>query len=233
MRQARRFYKEAAMTPERGIALDGKPLRTPKKSPLVLPTNALAEAVATEWVAQGDKIDPRTMFMTRLANTAIDRVGPERKRILAEMMDYAASDLVFYRAGHPPDLVARQAAHWNPVIEWASTALNADFKAVPGVVHRPQPPEALHAIGIVFADMNNFEIAALHNITTLTGSALMAVMLARGVLSPEAAWAATHVDEDYQIDNWGEDEEAAERRAARHKEFLACCRFLTLCNSSC
>ncbi len=233
MRQARRFYGKVAVTPERGIALDGKPVRTPKKSLLALPTNALAEAVAAEWEAQGGKIDPRTMLMTKLANTAIDRVGLERARILAEMVDYAASDLVCYRAERPPDLVARQAAHWDPVIEWVSMEINSHFKAVPGVTHRPQPPEALQAIGNTLADMSDFEVAALHSIMTLTGSAIMALMLARGALSPDTAWAAAHVDEDYQIDNWGEDEEAAERRAARHKEFLACCRFLALCRSSC
>ncbi len=228
MRQARRFYKEVAVTPERGIVLDGKPVRTPKKALLVLPTNALAQAVAAEWEAQGDKIKPATMLLTKLANTAIDRVGSERARILAEMVDYAASDLVCYRAGRPPDLVARQAALWNSVIDWAANTIDAPFMAIPGVMHRPQPPEALHAVGVALAGMDNYQIAALHNIMTLTGSALIPLMLARGALSPEAAWAAAHVDEDYQIENWGEDDEASARRTARHKEFLACRRFLEL-----
>jgi len=231
VRQARRVYKEVGITPDGGIALDGRPVRTPKKAPLILPTHALAKAVAAEWEAQGDKIDPRTMFMTKLANTAIDRVGRGRERILAEMVDYAASDLVCYRAERPPDLVARQAVCWNPVIDWATTTLDAPFESIPGVMHRPQPPEAIQMVGSALAGMNNFEIAAVHNIMTLTGSALMALMLARGALSSEAAWAAAHVDEDYQIDNWGEDEEAAERGDARHKEFLACCKFLELCSS--
>lgn len=231
MRPARRFYNDVAVTPEHGIALDGKPIRTPKKVPLVLPTDALAQAVAAEWQAQGDKIDPRTMLMTKLANTAIDRMRPERARILAEIEDYAASDLVCYRAERPPDLVKRQAAHWNPVIDWATFTLDAPFESIPGVMHRPQPPEAIQIVGAALAGMNNFEIAALHNVMTLTGSALIALMLARGALSPDTAWSAAHVDEDYQIENWGEDEEAAERRAARHKEFLACCRFLELCRS--
>ncbi|HUR43760.1 MAG TPA: ATP12 family protein [Aestuariivirga sp.] len=231
MRQARRFYKTVEVTPERGIALDGKPVRTPRKALLVLPTRRLAEAVATEWKAQGDKINPASMLMTKLANTAIDRVGSEKPRILAEMVDYAASDLVCYRADRPPDLVARQTAHWDPVIGWALTVLNAPFEAWPGVVHRPQPPEALHRLGTVLETLGNYEIAALHNIMTLTGSALIALMLKRGTLFSDAAWAAAHVDEDYQIENWGEDEEAAERRAARRKEFLACCRFLELCRA--
>ena len=120
MKQARRFYKEVAVTPEHGIALDGKPVRTPRKALLVLPTDALAEAVAAEWKAQAEKIIPASMLMTKLANTAIDRVAAEKPRILAEMVDYAASDLVCYRADRPPDLLARQAAHWDPVIAWAS-----------------------------------------------------------------------------------------------------------------
>lgn len=233
MRQARRFYKEVTVTPERGITLDGKPVRTPKKALLLLPTKALADAVAAEWQAQGNNIDPATLLMTKLANTAIDRVGFERERNLAEMVDYAASDLVCYRADRPPDLVARQAAHWNPVIDWALRTLDAPFEAVPGIMHQPQPPEALYAIGAALAEIDNYLIAALYNIMTLTGSTLIALMLGRGALSSDAAWAAAHVDEDYQIENWGEDEEAAERRAARHKEFLACWRFLELCKSSC
>jgi len=228
VRQARRFYKEATVTPERGIALDGKPVRTPKKQLLVLPTDKLAQAVAAEWRAQGDKIDPISMLMTKLANTAIDRVAFERARILAEMVDYAASDLVCYRADRPPDLVARQAAHWDRVIDWASTALNAPFVATLGVIHRPQPPEALHAVSNALEFISDYEVAALHNIMTLTGSALLSLMLGRGALSPNAAWTAANVDEDYQIENWGEDDEAAKRRAARHTEFLACCRFLAL-----
>lgn len=231
MRQARRFYKTVAVTPECGIALDGKPVRTPKKALFVLPTTALAEAVSAEWQAQGEKINPAAMLLTKLANTAIDRVGSERERILAEMVDYAASDLVCYRADRPPDLVARQDSHWNPVIGWVSTALGAPFEATPGVMHRPQPPEALHAVGRALAAMSDYEIAALHNIMTITGSALIALMLARGHLSVDAAWAAAHVDEDFQIENWGEDAEATHRRAARHNEFLACRRFVELCRA--
>lgn len=228
MRQARRFYKTVAVTPERGIALDGRPVKTPKKASLVLPTEALAQAVAAEWEAQGGKIDPVTMLMTKLANTAIDRVGLERPRILAEILDYAASDLVCYRADRPPDLVARQAQHWNPVIEWALTALGAPFEVTLGVVHKPQPPEALHAVGSALAALNDYEIAALHTTMTLTGSALIALMVTRKALSADAAWAAAHVDEDFQIANWGEDAEAAERRAGRYREFVSCCRFLEL-----
>jgi chaperone required for assembly of F1-ATPase len=195
----------------------------------MLPTPALAEAVAAEWQAQGDRIRPATMPLTRLANTAIDRVGPERARILAEMVSYAGSDLVCYRAAAPPALVARQARHWDAVVEWAQAALDVHFLVAVGVVHRKQPARALEAMATAFAALGDFEIAALHNIMTLTGSALLALMLARRAIAPDAAWHAAHVDEDFQIEQWGEDEEATQRRAARHKEFLACCRFLELC----
>ncbi|MGH6855439.1 MAG: ATP12 family chaperone protein, partial [Aestuariivirga sp.] len=201
----------------------------PKKASLILPTRALAEAIAEEWAGQGEKLIPATMPLTKLANTAIDRVGAERPRILAEMVDYAASDLVCYRAGRPQGLVARQATHWNPVIDWALTALDAPFKVTLGVVHRPQPPEALHAIAGVIAAMDEYEIAALYTIMTITGSMLITLMLAHGALAADAAWAAAHVDENFQIENWGEDAEATARRAARHKEFVSCCRFVELC----
>jgi chaperone required for assembly of F1-ATPase len=232
VRQARRFYKTVSVTAELGIALDGKRVKTPKKALLALPAETLARAVAAEWAGQGERIDPATMMLTKLANTAIDRVGSDRARILAEMVDYAASDLVCYRADSPPDLVARQARHLDPVIEWALTVLDAPFETTPGVMHKTQPPESLRAVSGALAVMDDFEIAALHTIMTITGSMLITLMLANGALSANAAWMAVHVDEDYQIENWGEDSEASARRAARHKEFLACCRFLELCRTS-
>ena len=225
----KRFYKEVTVTGDRGIALDGRPLRTPKKAPLNLPTPLLAEAIAEEWRGQGEHLDPHGMTLTKLANTAIDRVAAERPRILAEMVDYAGSDLVCYRADRPPDLVARQEAHWNPVLAWTLTELDAPFAVQKGVMHRKQAEEALRAVATALSDRSEFEIAALHSFMTLTGSALIALMLAGRAISPDEAWTAAHVDEDYQIAHWGEDQEAAERRAARLTEFRACCRFLALC----
>ncbi len=231
MSPRRRFYKIVTVTPERAVALDGKLIRTPKKELLALPAEALAQAVAAEWEAQGEKIRPTTMLLTKLANTAIDRVSSDKARIIAEMVDYAGSDLVCYRAAHPPDLVASQAANWNPVIDWALSSLDAPFTVTTGIIHQPQPPEALQAVGAALSRLNSFEIAALHTIMTITGSTLIALMLAARALSAEAAWAAAHVDEDFQIKSWGQDDEAAVRRAARQREFASCCRFLELSKS--
>ena len=224
----RRFYKTVSVTDELGIALDGRLVKTPTKAPLRLPTRPLAEAVAQEWDAQGEKIDAAAMIHTKLANTAIDRVGPDRPRIEAEAVDYAGSDLVCYRADRPPDLVARHAREWDPVVDWARTALDAPFEVTVGVIHKAQPEPALTAHAQALKDLNDFELAAYHSIMTLTGSALIAMMLARRATVPEAAWLAAHVDEDYQIEQWGQDAEAQARRAARYREFMACCRFLTL-----
>jgi chaperone required for assembly of F1-ATPase len=228
----RRFYKTVTVTPELGIALDGRPVKTPKKVQLVLPNAALAEAVAEEWRGQGEKLNPAGMWLTKLANTAIDRVEPGRARIMEEIVDYAASDLVCYRADRPPDLVKRQKELWDPVIAWALAALDASFEVTPGVMPKPQSTEALRAVAAELEPMSSHELAALHSITTLTGSALLALMQARRAITPEAAWKAAHVDEDYQIEQWGEDEKAKHRRAARQREFKACCRYLFFSQAS-
>lgn len=231
MSARRRFYKIVTVTPERAVALDGKLIRTPRKELLALPTEALAQAVAAEWEAQGEKIRPTTMLLTKLANTAIDRVSGDKPRILAEMVDYAGSDLVCYRAARPPDLVASQAANWNPVIDWALRSLDAPFIVITGVIHQPQPPAALWAVGAALAQLNSFEIAALHTIMTITGSTLISLMLAMRAITAEAAWTTAHADEDFQIKTWGQDGEAQLRRAARQREFVSCCRFLELSKS--
>ena len=224
----RRFYKTVTVTDDLGIALDGRAVKTPMKAPLCLPTRPLAEAVAAEWDAQGEKIDAAAMLFTKLANTAIDRVAQDRARIEAEVLDYANSDLVCYRAGHPPELAQRHMASWDPVVDWARTVLDAPFEVTEGIVHKPQPPSAIAAHGLALKALSAFELAAYHSIMTLTGSALIAMMLARRATVPEAAWLASHVDEDYQIEQWGQDAEAQARRAVRYAEFMACCRFILL-----
>ncbi|MCA3555181.1 ATP12 family chaperone protein [Aestuariivirga sp.] len=228
MTARRRFYKDVTVTGELGIALDGRPVKTPMKAPLRLPTRALARIVAAEWAEQGDEITPATMYFTKLANTAIDRVAKHRAAIVREAVDYANSDLVCYRTDRPPELVARHVGAWDPIIDWAMTDLDAPFEVTVGILHRPQPQAALAAFGEAVKALSDFELAAFHSIMTLTGSALIAMMLARQAATPEAAWAAAHVDEDYQTGHWGEDAEAQARRAARHAEFMACCRFMAL-----
>ena len=228
MTARRRFYKTVTVSDDNAIALDGRPIKTPMKAPLRLPNRALAEAVAAEWEVQATEINPAAMPLTRLANTAIDRVSRERPKIAAEAVAYANSDLVCYRADRPPDLVARQAAAWDPVVDWARTALDAPFAVTSGVIHQPQPAAALTAFAAAVAALDDFELAAFHTMMTLTGSALIGMMLARRAISPEEAWRIAHVDEDYQVELWGEDDEARMRRASRREEFLASCRFLSL-----
>lgn len=232
MTAKRRFYKEVSITDGHGIALDGRPVKTPMKQALQLPARLLAEAVAAEWQRQGAQIEPASMIMTRLANTAIDRVRPDRARIEAEVGAYAGSDLVCYRAASPPELVQRQAALWDPVVDWARTALDAPFQVTAGLMHQPQPAEALAATAAAADALTDFELAAVHTIMTLSGSALIALMLARAALSPPEAWKAAHADEDYQAEQWGLDAEAAARRSAREAEFMAACRFLELARAA-
>jgi len=224
----RRFYKQVSVTLEFGIVLDGKQVKTPGKRHLIVPNAELAAAIAEEWEAQAETIKPESMPFTKLANTAIDRVAPERPRIIAEVIEYAGSDLVCYRAENPQALVERQAAHWDPVISWARNELDLSFRSFPGVVHHPQPRDSLKTLERVVAAVDDFALTGFHNIMTLTGSALLALMLTRGRISPDEAWKAAHVDEDFQIERWGEDWEAKERQERRLKEFEACCRFLKL-----
>ncbi len=228
MTARRRFYKDVSVTADHAIALDDRLVKTPMRLTLQLPSRLLAEAVAAEWAAQGAQIEPAGMIMTRLANTAIDRLRERRGEVEAEVLDYANSDLVCYRAERPPDLVKRQADAWDPVVDWARTSLDAPIRVTHGLVHAPQPEAALVACGAAVRALGDFELAPVHTLMTLSGSALIALMLARAALSPERAWSAAHVDEDYQIEQWGSDAEAQERRANREAEFMAACRFMAL-----
>lgn len=228
----KRFYKQASVGERAGafaILLDGKPALTPAKHPLALPSRALAEAVAAEWAGQGEHVDPATMPLTRLAHAAIDRVSAEAEAVAAEILKYAGSDLLLYRATRPEGLVAMQAKHWNPVLAWADAALGARFTLAHGIQHVAQPEAALIAVREEIARYAPpFKLAALASLTQISGSALLALALARGGLSIDAAWAAAHVDEDWNVQRWGEDAEAKARRAARRLEFDAAVRMLAL-----
>src|SRR5579884_2107793 len=209
----RRFYGEADAVPaEEGhvVRLDKKPAHTPAHRPLTVPTAALAQAIAAEWQAQSEHIDPATMPLTRLANTIIDGVAQAGGPVRAEIEKYLASDLLFYPAATPQALRERQARYWDPILAWARQALGADFRQGEGVIHVGQPRAALEAV------------------TTLTGSALLALALLRGAASSEAAWQAAHVDEDWNWEQWGHDPIALERRAFRHAEFEAAVAMLRL-----
>jgi chaperone required for assembly of F1-ATPase len=228
---ARRFYKAVAvagMAAPFAITLDERSLRTPLKRALDLPTRPLAEAVAAEWEAQAEKIDPQSMPFTKLANTALDRVASDRGRIVREIVDFAGSDLVCYRAEKPPELVERQARGWQPVLDWARSAFGGEFTLTEGIVHIEQPAMALRAMNDYLSRKSAWELTALHNMTTLTGSALISSMASEGALLPAEAWLAAHIDEDWQIEQWGEDEEASHRRQYRKREFDTCLRFCAL-----
>jgi chaperone required for assembly of F1-ATPase len=221
--QRKRFYaKASAVASPDGFAitLDGKPVRTPSGRPLAAPTREIADAIAGEWDAQQDIIDPLSMPLTRLANSVVDAVVDRVEAVADDVAKYFQSDLLFYRAGHPEALVAREAALWDPLLFWAADTLGAHFILAEGIVHVRQPDSAVAAARAALPG-DPWSIAAVHVITTLTGSALLALALLRGAIDQEQVWAAAHVDEDWNIDQWGVDEEVAARRAARRVDFEA------------
>lgn len=228
---AKRFYKTVALEEQTrgyGLALDGRPVRTPLKQRLMMPTMALAEAVAQEWDGQEEHIDPASMLLTKLCNTALDRVGEERGRIEDEIVGYANADLLCYRAQGPVELVARQCKLWDPVLDWAADALGAKFQITEGIVHIEQDEACLSAFRRFVEEQSHHAVAGYHNAMTMTGSAVLAAATLRGHLTPEAAWSLAHVDEDWQIERWGEDEEEAERRERRRLEFFGVVEYLAL-----
>ena len=223
-----RFYAEVAVAEGAdgfGLTLDGRPVKTPARRVLAAPVLALGEAIACEWRAQGEFIEPESMPLTRLANSIIDGVADASGLVAEEIANYLASDLVFYRAADPEGLVARQAAAWDPVLGWARAALGAHLVRGEGLVFVAQPEPALAAaraaIPRVATTRDIWRLGAVHAITTLTGSALIALMLLHAQLSAEDAWAAAHVDEDWNMEFWGRDEVALARRAARFAEMAA------------
>jgi len=228
----KRFYAVVSVgdAPNGGyqILLDGKPVRTPKKLPLTVPTRALAEAVAEEWAAQTERIDPKTMPLSKLAITAIDGVAGSMADVAADIVRFAGSDLLCYRAEAPAALAEQQAKAWDPVLAWIEGETDARFLLAEGVMPVTQSRFALERIGDLVAPFSAMQLAPLHVMTTLTGSAFLALAVAKARLSAEAAWEAAHIDEDWQIARWGVDVEAAERRARRRSEMLAASRFLEL-----
>ena len=219
----KRFYARAGVVAGRdgfAIALDDKPVRTPSGRPLVAPARAIADAIVAEWDAQQEFIDPVTMPMTRFANSVADAVVDRVDAVTEDVVRYFGSDLLFYRAGHPEALAAREAAHWDPLLFWAADSLGAHFILAEGIVHVRQPDSAIAAARAALPG-DPWSLAALHVVTTLTGSALLALALMRGVLDSDRVWAAAHVDEDWNTEKWGVDEEVAARRAARSIDFRA------------
>src|SRR6516162_5933324 len=228
----RRFYERAEVEDADGefrVVLDGRPVKTPARCTLAAPKRALAQALAAEWDAQRDVIDPAKMPLTRLANTIIDGVTGAPSAVADEVKRYLACDLVFYRAPGPAGLVARQAQAWDPVLAWAREAMGARFVLAEGIAFVAQPAQALAAANSAIPK-HPWRLGAVHSITTLTGSALMAIAVAAGALSADAAWAAAHVDEDWNMEFWGRDQLAVERRAARFAEMQAAATVLEAVN---
>ncbi len=227
----KRFYTKAGITRNDtgfGIELDGRAVKTPLKRLLSVPNEPLADAITVEWEAQVDVIDPLTMPLTKHANSAIDRIEVRKDAVVDELAAFGASDLVCYRADSPDKLVARQAQHWDGVVKSMETRLGARFILVQGVMFQAQPPETLDLLKGQIAAHDAFTLAALHTITNLTGSVLIALALVDGDLSEQAGWAAAHVDEDWQIEQWGSDEEAQKRRVTRLEEYSAALKFTRL-----
>ncbi|MGH6777429.1 MAG: ATP12 family chaperone protein [Bradyrhizobium sp.] len=224
----KRFYARAEIADGEGgfaVALDGKPIRTPSGRVITAPVHKLAEVMSAEWNAQQDTIDPLGMPMTRFANTVVDAVVDRVGAVVDDIVKYLWSDLLFYRAGHPEALVKREASLWDPVLFWAADALGAHFILAEGIAHVRQPDSAIEAARQALPD-HPWSIAALHVVTTLTGSALLALALKHRVLDADEVWAAAHIDEDWNAEQWGVDEEAAARRAARLVDFRAAVQIL-------
>jgi chaperone required for assembly of F1-ATPase len=227
----KRFWKDAAAIPVEGghdIHLDGKPVRTPGRAPLTLPSPALADAVADEWRNVGETIDPRAMPLTGLSNAAIDRIAPDPAAFAAGLAKYGESDLLCYRADHPLELQLRQQAAWDPLLDWARTRYGIDPVTATGVMHRAQSSETVARLAEAVAALSPFQLAALSPLVTVTGSLIAALALLEGAATPEDVWSAANLDEDWQAEHWGEDDLARKARAARRADFDAGARFLSL-----
>ena len=226
----KRFYKLAAVTGAGpwGVALDMRPLRTPARAALAVPTRALAEAIAAEWNAQGESILPRTMPLTGLANAAIDRVAPDVAGFADGLSVFAENELLAYRAEAPPPLVARQATEWDPWLAWARARYDVDFTLVAGIIHRPQPPAMLARVAAAYRAFDAFRLAALNPIVTISGSAVLGLAVAQGAMDVEAAWRVGHLDELWQAEQWGKDPLAEAGHRERQGDLAAATAFLRL-----
>jgi chaperone required for assembly of F1-ATPase len=224
----KRFWKDVAIDADRVVTLDGKPVRTPGRRPLALPSNALAEAVAAEWRAVGETIDPRTMPLTGLANAATDPIANDPAQFAARLAAYGESDLLCYRAEGPPQLVERQAAAWDPLLAWARERYDVTFAVTTGVMHVAQPDATIVRLHEAVAAYDDFRLAGLSPVVTLTGSLVIGLALIEGEIDADAAWAAAGIDEDWSVEMWGEDWQATQLREMKRKEFGVGVEFLGL-----
>jgi chaperone required for assembly of F1-ATPase len=227
----KRFWTSVTLAEQGGgwaILLDQRPLKTPARATLVIGSLPLAEAVAEEWLACGDTIDPRAMPLTGLANAAVDHVAPRPHIFANDLARYAEGDLLCYRADHPAGLVAAQAAAWDPLLAWARRRFDVNFVVVTGIMHAPQPAEAVARLGAALTPASPFELAALSPIVTIGGSLITALALFEQATEVATAWDAVTVDDRWQLDRWGADDDALAALANRQADFAAAARFLKL-----
>lgn len=227
----KRFYKEAAAVPldgGYGVALDAKPIKTPLKAPLVVPSPDLASAIAAEWAGQGEIIGRELMRLTRLACTALDRVPGQRGAIVEELLGYGATDLLCYRAERPPSLVERQARAWDPLLAWAAETHGARLAVTRGISPIEQPADAIAALRGATKALDPFRLTALHLATGASGSLVIALALIADRLDAEAAFQASQIDESFEIEQWGADAEFEARRAALRADLEAAAEAIRL-----
>jgi chaperone required for assembly of F1-ATPase len=228
---AKRFWREAVVRPAASgweIALDGRPVKTPAKAALILPARALAEAIAAEGQAQEGEIRPASMPLTRAANSAIDKVAPDPSTIVAELARYGESDLLCYRAEGPEALVLRQAQAWDAPLAWAAETMGAPLGVTHGIVHLAQPPESLARLRAQLAALDAFRLTALSGLVSVSGSLVLGLAALKSWEPPEAIWARARIDEAWQTELWGQDDEAEAAALAKKRDFLQAIRFLEL-----
>ena len=227
----KRFWKEAQAVPADGgwtVELDGRPLRTPARQPLALPTKGLADAIAEEWQGAGETVDPRAMPLTGLANAAIDRIATDKDAFSAGLAKYAEADLLCYRADLQEALAERQESEWGSLLTWARRRYDVDFAVTGGVIHVPQPQATVQRLTHAAAELDAFRLAGLSPLVTIGGSLVAGLMILEEAISAEDAWDALTLDERWQAEQWGADDEAAAALASRRSEFLVGARFLRL-----
>ncbi|MCC6863334.1 MAG: ATPase [Rhodobacteraceae bacterium] len=230
--KAKRFWKKALVEAVEGgftIRLDRGFVKTPAKALFVVPTRGLADAIAAEWEAQSGLVKPETMPFTRFANSALDKIVPQFDAVVDMLAAYGSTDLLCYRAIGPDALVERQALAWDPLLDWSAQALDAPLVSSAGVMYLAQQSESLERLHGLVADLDPFQLAAFHDLVSISGSLVLAFAVTRGRLTASEAWALSRIDEAWQVEQWGEDEEAAAFEAVREADLLQAERFYALC----
>lgn len=231
--KAKRFWKEAVVGAVEGgfaVTLDGRPVKTPARTPLVVPTIGLARAIAAEWDAQAGLVRPDTMPFTRMANSALDKVAPQFDAVVDNLTGYGGTDLLCYRATDPQALIDRQEAGWGPLLDWVALTYGAPLRSVPGVMFIDQPAVSLAALHVAVAAQSPFQLAAFHDLVAISGSLVLALAVTRGRLSADEAFGLSRIDEHWQSELWGVDEDAAMLEALKKQAFHHAAGFFALCD---